>query len=87
MAIPQDDAKTGSWTLTSSQSVKSKLMNIPVLPELSSTELAIDPQDADQFTAIWTVDNASPGDTVDLYLSSDRLQATPTPDESIDRGS
>lgn len=86
VAIPQEDAKTGSWTLTSSQSVKSKLMNIPVLPELSSTELAIDTQDADQFTATWTVDNASPGDTVDLYLSSDRLQATPTPDESIDPG-
>lgn len=86
IAIPQEDAKTGSWTLTSSQSVKSKLMNIPVLPELSSTSLEVNTQDADQFTARWTVDNASAGDTVDLYLSSDRLQATVTPDEKVDPG-
>lgn len=86
IAIPQEDAKTGSWTLTSSQSVKSKLMNIPVLPELSSTALEMNPQDADQFTARWTVDNASAGDTVDLYLSSDSLQAAVTPDEKVDPG-
>ena len=48
--------------------------------------MELNPQDADQFTAHWTVDNASAGDTVDLYLSSDRLQAVVTPDEKVDPG-
>lgn len=86
IALPQSDANTGDWTLTSSQSVKSKLMNIPVLPSLSAASLATDAQDGDKFTAHWTVAHASPGDTVDLYLSADQLQAVPTADESIDPG-
>ncbi|THF83312.1 S-layer homology domain-containing protein [Cohnella fermenti] len=86
IAVPESEAKTGNWTLTSDRPIRTKLMNVPVQPALTETALATDSANSDRFTASWTVKNASVGDAVSLYLSKDKLSAVPNPDEEVDPG-
>lgn len=85
IAIPEDEDKRGSWTLTSDQQIRTKLLNLPVQASLADTALETQ-SDKDVFKAKWTVKNASPGDTVSLYLSKDKLSEQPDPTEEIDPG-
>ncbi|MFD2330629.1 S-layer homology domain-containing protein [Cohnella sp. GCM10020058] len=85
VAVPADEAKTGRWTLTSDQQIRTKLLNLPVQPSLTDTSIKTQ-SDKDVFKASWTVKNASPGDTVSLYLSKDKLSEQPDPTVSVDPG-
>ncbi|NIK75030.1 hypothetical protein FHS15_000128 [Paenibacillus castaneae] len=85
IAVPESEAKTGSWTLTSDQQIRTKLMNLPVQPALTGAFIE-QGSDKDKFTAKWTVKNATPGDTVSLYLSKDKVSDVPNPDQEIDPG-
>ncbi|MHA7967585.1 S-layer homology domain-containing protein [Paenibacillus sp. CAU 1782] len=86
IAIPHDEALNGDWKLISSQPVKSKLINLPVMPKLTEAALVKDEQDADKFKARWTVEQASAGDHISLYLATDRVSDQPNPDEANDPG-
>lgn len=85
IAVPESEAKNGSWKLTSDQQIRTKLMNLPVQPVLTGASIE---QGSDQykFTANWTVKNATPGDTVSLYLSKDQVSDVPNPNQEIDPG-
>ncbi|WP_274366032.1 S-layer homology domain-containing protein [Paenibacillus thermotolerans] len=85
IAVPESEAKTGSWTLTSDQQIRTKLMNLPVQPALTGASIE-QGSDQDKFTAKWTVKNATPGDAVSLFLSRDKVSDVPDPDQEIDPG-
>ncbi|PWV98494.1 S-layer family protein [Paenibacillus cellulosilyticus] len=85
IAVPESEAKTGKWTLTSDQQIRTKLMNLPVQPALTGASIE-QGSDENKFTAKWTVDHATPGDTVSLYLSKDKASDVPDPDQEIDPG-
>jgi len=85
IAVPESEAKTGSWTLTSDQQIRTKLMNLPVQPVLTGASLTTG-SDPDKFKASWTVRNAAPGDTVTLYLSKDSVPDVPDPNKAVDPG-
>ncbi|TVY07388.1 S-layer homology domain-containing protein [Paenibacillus cremeus] len=77
--IPQDRLKDGGkWTLTAVSGVETRLINIPTLPQLKEVSLAKNSADANKFTANWAVDNAKPGDTINLYLAKNALNAEKT---------
>ncbi|GAA3408792.1 S-layer homology domain-containing protein [Paenibacillus hodogayensis] len=77
--VPQSQAKLGGkWTLTAVSPVETRLLNVPVGPELKSVSLAKNSSDANVFTAGWSVDNAKAGDTVNLYLTKDAVSTATT---------
>ncbi|NBD27274.1 S-layer homology domain-containing protein [Paenibacillus glycinis] len=72
--LPQDKIKNGgSWTLTAQSPVETRLINVPTTPQLKQVSLTKSASDANVFTAGWTVSNAKPGDTIDLYLTKDAV--------------
>ncbi|NOU99809.1 S-layer homology domain-containing protein [Paenibacillus planticolens] len=74
IVVPQDKIKdSGTWTLTSTSAVQTKLLNVPTLPQLNNVGLTKNSGDANKFTASWSVNNAKAGDTVNLYLTKDAV--------------
>ncbi|WP_236328338.1 S-layer homology domain-containing protein [Paenibacillus auburnensis] len=72
--VPADKVKSGGkWTLTAVSPVKTKLLNVPTVPQLNDINLAKDSTNANKFTASWKVANAGEGDTVNLYLAEDAV--------------
>jgi len=77
--VPADKAASGgTWTLTAVSPVETKLLNVPVAPQLKDVKLTKSGSDANVFTARWAVDNAKPGDTVSLYLAEDAVTSAKT---------
>ncbi|MDF2714870.1 MAG: hypothetical protein K0R28_1795 [Paenibacillus sp.] len=76
--VPQERLSGGTWTLTALSGVETRLLNVPVLPELKSAALAKNHTDANKFTASWTIDNAKPGDKINLYLAKKPVSSTVT---------
>ena len=77
--VPADKVKSGGkWTLTAVSPVKTKLLNVPTVPQLNDISLAKDSTNANKFTASWKVANASEGDTVNLYLAEDAVTKNET---------
>jgi len=85
IAVPEKEAKSGSWKLTSDQQIRTKLMNLPVQPALTGASIE-QGSDQDKFKAKWTVKNATPGDSVSLFLSKDKVSDVPDPNQEIDPG-
>lgn len=82
--VPQDQLQTGgTWTLTSTKAVETKLLNVPMTPTLSQVTLMNHESDANKFTSSWEVAHAQPGDTISLFLTKDALVEASTmgPDE------
>ncbi|WP_310550585.1 S-layer homology domain-containing protein [Paenibacillus glufosinatiresistens] len=76
--IPDAEVKNGgTWTLTADAPVDTKLMSVPVLPQLNEVNLAKS-SDPNKFTATWNVSNAKAGDTVNLYLTQDAVSSQTT---------
>ncbi|MFD2332460.1 S-layer homology domain-containing protein [Cohnella sp. GCM10020058] len=72
--VPEAEAKKGgTWTLTAESGVDTKLLNVPVLPQLNQVNLAVSNSDPNKFNATWNVSNAKAGDTVNLYLTQDAV--------------
>lgn len=86
IAVEDVDLGSGNWTLTSNQTVKTKLMNVPVLPKLTQVSLTPSGSDQDRFTAAWEVTQAQPGDKVNLYLSPEFMADIPDPEKAADPG-
>ncbi len=86
IAVPKAQIANGTWTLTSDQQIKTKLLNIPVAPAISDVAINAGGQDKNQFTANWTISNAKAGDEINLYLSKDKVPEVPNPNASIDPG-
>jgi len=76
IVLPEEKlASGGTWTLTADRAVDTRLLNVPVLPELSEVTLTKDENDSKLFTASWNVNNAQPGDKVNLYLTQEPVSA------------
>ncbi|MFC3790090.1 S-layer homology domain-containing protein [Paenibacillus sp. GCM10012307] len=72
--LPADRVKSGgTWTLTSLTPVETRLLNVPVAPGLKNVSLIKNSNDPNKFKAAWQVENAQPGDTVNLYLAEDAV--------------
>lgn len=71
--VPADKVNGGTWTITSSSAVETKLLNVPTTPELKDVTLKNKMLNKNAFTAEWTVENAEAGDTINLYLTEDTL--------------
>lgn len=86
VAVEKSDLTSGTWKLVSNQTVKTRLLSVPVLPKLSAVGLEPDPQNINQFTASWSVTDAAPGDRVHLYLSKDKMADVPDPEKAVSPG-
>lgn len=86
IAIPKGEINGGTWTLTSNDVVKTKLMDIPVLPKLSEVNLVQDDKDVNKFNIDWKIENAKANDKVSLYLTKDPIEEVPSITESTDPG-
>ncbi|MFC5702361.1 S-layer homology domain-containing protein [Cohnella faecalis] len=73
IAIPKEVISGGSWTLYSSRSVESKLLDVPLPSTLDEVKLVRDGSNANVFTASWKASNVKQGDTVNLYLTKDAI--------------
>ncbi|UQZ83223.1 Endo-1,4-beta-xylanase A precursor [Paenibacillus konkukensis] len=83
IVLPQDRVqKGGTWTLTSESAVQTKLLNVPTLPQLKDVSLTKDSGNANRFTANWSVENAKPEDTVNLYLTKEPVSTATTQGEN-----
>ncbi|ULL18313.1 hypothetical protein DVH26_29935 [Paenibacillus sp. H1-7] len=72
--IPHEQTKKGgNWTLTSASSIETRLMNIPMAPKLKDVRLEKSSSNVNEFQASWTVDNAKPGDKINLFLAKDAV--------------
>ncbi|MFS0722841.1 S-layer homology domain-containing protein [Paenibacillus sp. 1P07SE] len=72
IVLPDDKlASGGNWTLTSDRAVDTRLLNVPTVPELMNVELTKNTSNPNLFTASWSVANAKPGDTINLYLTDE----------------
>ncbi|WP_245585821.1 S-layer homology domain-containing protein [Paenibacillus pinihumi] len=77
--LPADRVNTGgTWTLTSVTPVETRLLNVPVAPGLQDVKLTKDSDDLNKFKASWQVENAQPGDTINLYLTEDAVTQNKT---------
>lgn len=85
--VPVDRTKQGgAWTLTSVKPVETKLLNVPTTPKLDRVSLTKDGNDANRFTASWSVQNAKQGDTVSLYLAKDPVASSMNRDQAPQPG-
>lgn len=77
--IPQAKvAEGGEWTLTAEKPVATRLLSVPAVAALKHVGLTTDSGDPMRLTASWQVENAKPGDTVDLYLTRQPVTAEKT---------
>lgn len=86
VAVEDKDLTAGTWKLTSNQTVRTKLLSVPVLPKLKEVTLTTDPDDVNAFNASWQVSDAVAGDTVNLYLSKEAMADVPDPNHAVDPG-
>lgn len=86
IAVEDKDIVSGNWTLTSNQTVRTKLMNIPVLPKLTEINMNPDSSNKDKFTASWEVGQALASDTINLYLTPEAMADIPDPEKAVDPG-
>jgi hypothetical protein len=86
ITIPKSEINGDTWTLNSNDVIKTKLMDLPVLPKLSEVSLVQEKGEANKFNIDWKVQNANSNDKISLYLTKDSIAETPNTTESADPG-
>ena len=70
--LPRTQMTPGSYTLTSSERVQTKLLSMPTASSISEVELTKDSKD-NTYTATVSVANRHEGDTLSLYLTKEAV--------------